>query len=369
MSDDMFLGKPHAASDLFSPLFGPTMGFKTNAYNSKEPPTDIDARRFGEKPYLIYTSWLLNRRFGERKRKGQVHFGHSMSRSVSGEAIKSFPRPALQSNCQRFRGETGFQLYSWYVAFHYTIERQREALLWSYIMLRSDTNRDGNLGWGERQVVMAELEEGMYNEANTTFRTRIFYQVSELLENAGLEAPKVNWDVLWTSLDGPATIRDIECYEFNVNECMAPGFSSPSSDEHYTNPVFSTASIFDRLARQHPQCGDCLIKLILNRVERGFAPILPKADTQANERATVIKALLKYQYTIVEPDALFVMVTDAEQVKNVLLKSLTHGKRNVGQLCLNDDVATNDERAIEKLRKLMKEFFDDLAPEKSVFEI
>lgn len=70
----MFLGKAHAASDLYSPLFGPTMGFKTNSYNTKDPPTDIDARRFGEKPFLIYTSWLLNRRFGGRKRKGQVHF-------------------------------------------------------------------------------------------------------------------------------------------------------------------------------------------------------------------------------------------------------------------------------------------------------
>ena len=368
MSDDMLLGKHHSSSDLYSPLFGPTMGFKTNAYNTREPPTDLDARRFGEKPYLIYTSWLLNRRFGERKRKGQVHFGHSLSRSVTREAIKSFPRPALQSSCQRFRGETGFQLYSWYVAFHYTIERQREALLWSYIMLRSDTNQDGNLGWLERQAVMAELEEGMANEANTTFRTRIFYQVSELLEAAGLEPPKVNLDILWTSLDGPAAIRDTECHEFNVNECMAPGFSTSSSDEHYINPVFSAASILDRVARQHPKCGDCLLKLILNRSARGYSPLLPDGDKQPSLRATVIKALLKYQYTIIEPDALFVMVTDAEQVKHVLLKRLVDGKKDVGQICLNDDVAADDKRAIEDLRETMLKFFKRIAPSKSVFE-
>jgi hypothetical protein len=28
-----------------------------------------DAERFGEKPFLIYTSWLLNRRFGARQRR------------------------------------------------------------------------------------------------------------------------------------------------------------------------------------------------------------------------------------------------------------------------------------------------------------
>lgn len=170
----MLLGKPHAASDIYSPLFGPSLGFKSNSYNTVNPPTDFDARRFGEKPYLIYTSWLLNRRFGERKRKGQIHFGHSMSRSVTREAIQSFPRPAAQSSVQRFRGETGFQLYSWYVVFHYTIERHREVLLWSYIIVRSDTDKNGNLGWAERQIIMEDLEEGMGREGETGFRKRMF---------------------------------------------------------------------------------------------------------------------------------------------------------------------------------------------------
>ena len=49
LSDDMLLGQRHAAADIFSPLFGPVMGFKTNAYNTINPPTEIDAHRFGEK--------------------------------------------------------------------------------------------------------------------------------------------------------------------------------------------------------------------------------------------------------------------------------------------------------------------------------
>jgi Stealth protein CR2, conserved region 2/Stealth protein CR1, conserved region 1 len=71
LSDDMLLGTEHSASDVFSPLFGPVMGFKTNSYSTTSAPTEADAKRFGEKPFLIYTSWLLNRRFGIRKRKGQ----------------------------------------------------------------------------------------------------------------------------------------------------------------------------------------------------------------------------------------------------------------------------------------------------------
>src|SRR6186713_2525734 len=114
----MFLGKNHSAADIYSPLFGTVMSFKFNTYNTKSEPTDKEAARFGEKPSLIYTSWLMNKRFGFRKRKGQVHFGHSLSRRVMKEALQSFPRPEAQSACVRFRGEGKFQLNPWYTTFH-----------------------------------------------------------------------------------------------------------------------------------------------------------------------------------------------------------------------------------------------------------
>ena len=368
----MLLGKPHAASDLYSPLFGPTMGFKMDRYNTREAPTEAQSLLFGERPYHIYTSWLLNRRFGERKRKAPVHFGHSMGRNVTGEAIQSFPRPALQSACQRFRGQSGFQLSSWYTTFHYTIERHREALLWSYIVQRSDINQNGNLGWNERKAIIAELEEGMANEGNITFRTRQFYRVHKFLENAGLEAPKVNVDILWTSLDGPSAIQGLKCQEINIkdwaNECMGPGFSSDSSEKYNNKPIFSSAVIFDRVARQHPKCGDCLLKLILNRAEKGLEPLLPHADSQTEARETAIKALMRYQYTIVEPDALFVMATDSEQVEHVLTKKLLHEKREVGQLCVNDDIPMDDEHFIQKLKQTISSLYQGLVPEQSQFE-
>ncbi|KAL3419134.1 hypothetical protein PVAG01_09356 [Phlyctema vagabunda] len=370
MSDDMLLGKPHAASDLFSPLFGPAMGLKSNSYNTINPPTDNDAHRFGEKPFLIYTSWLLNRRFGVRKRRGQVHFGHSISRSLTREAMATFPSPSAKSACKRFRGEEGFQLYSWYATFHYTIERQREALLWSYIMLKSDKNSDGNLGWDERKTIMADLEEGMANEGRTTYRERMYYKVESSLKSAGLEAPRVNIDTVWTSLDGPFAIRDLECWEFNVDECLAPGFSSSRSDERHTSITFSTATIFDRIAVRDPNCGDCLLKLVLNRVKRGLSPLLPDASSQSSQRKMVIKALAKYQYSIIEPDALFVMVTDAEQVENILINRLVHqGKeRAVGQVCLNDDVALAEESDLLNLRDAISRLFNGLQPDASPFE-
>lgn len=368
LSDDMLLGRPHAASDIYSPLFGPMLAFKTNTYNTLHRPNEADAKRFGEKPWLIYTSWLLNRRFGPRKRKGQAHFGHSLSRKLNREAMQSFPSPQLQSACSRFRGDFGFQLYSWYASFHYTIERHREALLWSYLMHRSDQNHDGYLSWDERQQIVKDLEEGLENEGKSSFRTRTFYQVADILEDAGLEPPKVNLDILWTSMDGPVTVKDVDCFSFDVNDCLAPGFSSKSSFEHQQTPIFSTATILDRVARVQPDCGDCLIKILLHRKPRGLEPLMPNNTTQPKEFETVVKALMRYQYVVNEPDGLFVMVTDAEQVEMTLIKRLLTKKKKVGQLCLNDDVATNDERELEDLHRAMNALFEGLLPEPSRFE-
>ena len=111
-----------------------------------------------------------------------------------------------------------------------------------------------------------------------------------------------------------------------------------------------------------------MIKLLLNRVQKGLSPLLPHADTQAEDRAIAIKALWKYQYTIVDPDAFFVMITDAEQVENVLFKRLIKRKGKVGQLCLNDDVNTEEETAVADVRKVMIKLLETMVPEPSRFE-
>jgi hypothetical protein len=275
----------------------------------------------------------------------------------------------MRSAHQRFRGETGFQLYSWYVIFHYTMERHREALLWSYIMLRSDTNDDGYLDWTERLRIQEDLAEGMGNESPEIFRQRVYYHVDDHLERAGLKPPVVNTDVLWTSLDGPEMIKDLDCDAFDMEDCLAPGFSTSSSDAEARSPVFSAAAIFDRVARQSPRCGDCLIKLVLNRRRAGLGPLLPHAVKKPKQREIVVKALMKYQYTVVNPDAMFYMVTDAEQAEHVLLNPyIKHGKK-AGQICLNDDVITSDEKELEQLRTVMSNLFQGLLPDPSSYEM
>lgn len=235
-------------------------------------------------------------------------------------------------------------------------------------MHRSDADQDGYLSWEERAQITEELREGMENEGATAYRTRHFYHLAETLENAGLEPPKVNLDILWTSMDGPVTTKDLDCFTFDVNDCLAPGFSASSTFAQERTPIFSTATIFDRVARQQPECGDCLIKILLHRVKTGLGPLMPLPN-QLKEHEIVVKALMRYQYVINEPDGLFVMVTDAEQVDTTLIKRLLIKKKQVGQLCLNDDVSTNDHAELKELHSSMTALFEGLFPTPSRFEI
>lgn len=368
-SDDMFLGRRHTASDITTPLFGPVLSFKDAEFNTVDPPTEEDAALFGERPFSVYTSWLLNRRFGQRLRKSQEHLGHALSRTIMREAIGAFPGPQLQSACKRFRGESGFQLYSWFVTFHYLIERHREAMLWSLIIHRADIDGDGYLSWEERRSLLNALRDGMQNEHNGTFRSHASSYTRRSLEEAGLLPPAVNKHYRWTSVDGPATIEGIDCSEFEVNECLGPGFSISMSEYVSRVPAFSTTVVFERLARHKPQCGDCVLKLSLYQTHQGLETILPDKTSQPKAREVVVKALMRYKYAIVDADGLFEMIETASQVRESLMEKFIRGNVQIpGQICLNDDVSTQDEQELTDIRAALKEFLESLFPEKSRFE-
>lgn len=292
------------------------------------------------------------------------------------EAMASFPSPALRGACERFRGESKYQIYPWYAAFHYSIERFREALLWSFVMTRSDTNGDGYLDWSERQALLNAIRPGkraMAGEDTSTpaktseGRDRMFYQLPSIHKKAGLQPPLTNVNVLWTSLDGPETIRNVKCHNFYVDSCLAESFDSPLSDDSYPNPDFTTANIFAQLSRRDPKCGDCLIKFMLSTTPRGLEPLLPP-KSRRKERETVVKALFKYQHTVIEPDAMFVMVKDAEQAEVELLDRTIKRNKHVGQWCLNDDVMTDDSKVVAKVNRVIQTVFKTLFPTKGRWE-
>jgi hypothetical protein len=365
----MFLGKQHAASDIYSPLFGPAMSFKTNRYNQKLIPDENDLRRFGEKPGLIYTSWLLNQRFGPRKRNGQVHIGRSGSRRVISEALASFPSSSLKGSCRRFRNEA-HQHNLWYLSYHYTMERHRETLLWSYL-LRMDMNLNGRLDPEERRMMIEDIETGRAQTERGSIRHSIYAEVLAMYIAAGLEPPKVNNDTLWTSLDGPYMIHGVRCDDFNVTECLNLG-------DREAKLSFSCQTIFKRISFDHGKCGDCMLKFLLEQVPRGLEPLLPPSNQgtiQAHARKLIIKALTKYQYSIVVPNYIFVMINETKSVKEELLAPLFgNGEvkahyQSFGQICLNDDVETTDATELSSIQAALDTFFHRSYPIKTSYEL
>ncbi|KAI1284030.1 hypothetical protein F5Y07DRAFT_407533 [Xylaria sp. FL0933] len=379
LSDDMFLGMDHAASDFYSPLFGNVMAFKSDHYNAKSL-SKGSMPSFGEKPFAYYTSYLLNHRFGERNRQVQAHFAHSVSRAVMSEAMASFPRPSMNGACQRFRGESLYQIYPWFAGFHYSIERFREVLIWSFIALRSDIDSNGYLDFEERSRLLAAIELGkhQFGKRDSTVapppgliyeRDRMYLKIAQLLQQAGLQPPKVNVNVLWTSMDGPATIRKVKCNTFSVDKCLGDSFESSLSDEMSRNPDFTVSNVFARLSQAHPSCGDCLLKFALATVPRGLEPLLPPADTKPKDRDVIIKALKKYQHTIVDTDTMkFFMVKDAEQAKAELLERTIERGTAFGQWCFNDDVMTESPEEVDRVRSIMRRVFETLWPQRTAWE-
>ncbi|KAI0546355.1 hypothetical protein F4679DRAFT_598700 [Xylaria curta] len=373
LSDDMFLGMDHAPSDFYSPLFGHVMAFKPDHYNVKSLGKS-SMPSFGEKPFAYYTSYLLNHRFGERNRQVQAHFAHSVSRAVMREAMASFPRPSMDGACQRFRGEYRYQIYPWFAGFHYCIERFREALIWSFVALRSDINSDGYLDYRERNQLLAAIDLRQQefikrDSAATPLRDRMYLRMAQILRQAGLQPPSVNVNVMWTAIDGPETIRKVKCDNFSVDKCLGDSFASPLSDETSRNPDFAVSNVFSRLSHEHPSCGDCLLKFALAAVSRGLEPLLPSSDKKPKDRNVIIRALKKYQHTIVDTDTMkFVMVKDSEQAKAELLERTIERGTAFGQWCFNDDVMTESPEEVNRVRDIMRRVFETLWPERTAWE-
>jgi len=78
---------------------------------------------------------------------------------------------------------------------------------------------------------------------------------------------------------------------------------------------------------------------------------------------------VKYQHTVMEPEAAFVMVKDAEQAETELLERALKRNKHVSQWCLNDDVMTEDEAAVSRINSVIQTVFQTLFPAKGKWEI
>ncbi|KAJ6530414.1 hypothetical protein DFH09DRAFT_1166275 [Mycena vulgaris] len=263
LNDDCFLLKPLSAADFETPLYGPVfriqfdLGVKSRAPGSVSMGIDKE----GEWPGLEYTNWLLDQRFGKRQRRYLHHVAKVLPVPIMREAAAVWADEMAKTGETRFRGH-GSQVNMVFLTTWYTIEKHRESLLYSFIMLRADADADGVFSSTERQVLIAGLEAKIpiaLREGGSP------HYIDVNLVRAGLETPKETvYD--WLSSDGYPLIHTVRTGSaahctMDVIECFAPG---------------TAIDVFKRVAFDKPQCGDCLIAHLINRSgPEGLAAFLP----------------------------------------------------------------------------------------------
>ncbi|CAD6885387.1 unnamed protein product [Tilletia caries] len=174
-NDDFFLAGHLRAEDVHTPLYGlvlrlqshlPVIGSESG-FLSK-----WDHVKGGEWPSYRRSAYLLDQRFGRREqgRRYLSHVHKSLHRSLLEESRIMFDRPIREAAGSRFRGSTE-SVNTPFLAQTFVVERHREALLWTFFMLRHDVDADGfyaRESGGEWETLLREMGLGSIYTVRST---------------------------------------------------------------------------------------------------------------------------------------------------------------------------------------------------------
>jgi hypothetical protein len=303
MRESMILGDDFSTTDIFSGLFGSTLSFvaDVNWYlkGFRQPHrTTISSGK--EYDRAIYSQWLLNRRFCDRKRHLPSHTPHSIDLSVMKEALESFPQALFETAHQRFSGVTP-ELHVAFTSLHYVIERHREVLIWSYISQRMDKNQDGNIDASELAAIKTDIFQGKRSRRE---RAPVLKDIEVILQDTNTPV-FTRMTPRWTSLDGPYYLESLHNRRcemlINIDDCFDLGHRTTES------------KVIVQSLAAHAICGDCMLHYLLNLSDKGLDPVLPPRDHP--NLANVIKAIRRYSYVIADSQSVFVRSHGIEEMR------------------------------------------------------
>lgn len=327
-----------------------------------------------------YASWLLSKRFGFRRRRHVGHFQRFFSARNVREAQDSFPQDKFLSPSYAFRYEGWQAGLTTMIHYHYDLERHREALLWSYIALTVDDDRNGFLNVSERVQMKLDWEKAM---SEPTKRKEVRPSLKDMpaqLHNAGLDRFKIFNSPYWSSLDGSFHQHDLDtnlCFgkgDYSFEKCFGTDFTADTGRAQ--DPQASVAMILDKIGRDEPLCGDCLIHTLLRTTPRGLEPILPKKQ---EPRQMALKALYRYRYLAGRYESSFHQLGSVKDVEKVLVTKfldkhhLLNGPKSADTahwslLCLNDDISTTKKAELDLVQGIYHKFFTTFFPIPSPLE-
>lgn len=293
----MALGRPLSTSDFASPLYGPVLhiNHQLSIYPQENPLAGL-----GEAPSHHYSAWLLSERFGFRAHHYVVHIQKSHITPLMLETRLIWGDEFSETSQKRFRGN-GKAINSHMLSYGMNIERHREALLWSFFMLKVDQDGDGYISDSELQSAKLMMGwNGLDTKLNlkVAFPRRLSASKPQIEKNFGASNfPKpLASEYEWTSMDGYA-------YSFNLQRGSRqwPLFYEEADDENqerFEEPSCilnlkrcitekrDAESLFKSFAFEQVDCGDCLITHLVGQSgELGLSAFLPEAESNGSYSA------------------------------------------------------------------------------------
>lgn len=420
-NDDYYLGRNLTAADLSSPMFGPVL--LLSRWSTIDP-IENQEDGLGEHPSYRYTTWLLGQRFGVRKRSYIHHVHKTFIRPLVHEYQLMFGDELNFSASQRFRGKGQF-VNQQLMAYNFVMERHREALLWSYFVLRLDQDGDGAYSDSELAQAYADLgfdgkRPGRKVDVPMPLRDTLLHsKVKHVFDTLGVSMPMQS-RYAFSSQDGYALA------ELNFTKKIDnawPDFADPPHSP--TAPIGQPIAVMDwdgcwtsemerdpiklfrHVAFAKPECGDQMITLLVGLSGRtglsAFLPpreaLFPKLSGSASDgrkpqgtphlplnhrwadaafsmrdvarntgwaghsrRVFAMMLIQRYAYTMGSVNLKFDMLTGMKAAKDIFEKFEKEGNRQAHPFFgINDDMSDKD---FDETTQFFQEWMEKMWPAK-----
>ncbi|KAG0326908.1 Xanthine phosphoribosyltransferase 1 [Dissophora globulifera] len=397
LNDDVFLGTPMAAADVWTPLYGFVFHMEPTLLVPPFMHTPDNTLNVGEWDSLQYSNYLLSMQFGPRHRSYLAHVPHVLSVPLLDEIQSMWPEEFEATSSHRFRGEG--QARDVHVSFfmaHYVAERLRETQLSSFWFNRLDANQDGILDWSEREQFLKRVDnwnQVQYEKSTQWPPLPYFQNFSSFVSNSEDHLRQLGMPPTGSStyrlsgLDGypfmlasantTSTVQGLDNRPYMVNDdvqlrrchlnidfCLGSDFKS-STVEAIDHDASTT--IFQRLAFTEFHCGDCLLHMLRQTAtEPGLGSEILPVEKDSKVYQDVVSDLTKYNYVIAMSSYTFVSLMDPFG-SQTFLNQIMNKKATEAFFCINDNV-NNNPRVEAQVRDIFKRFLDQRFPTSSPWE-
>ncbi|GAA5866218.1 hypothetical protein JCM3774_004122 [Rhodotorula dairenensis] len=313
LNDDFFLTRELAITDVASPIYGPVLRLQRDLLVSGVAPENTHDSPDGEWKGLGYSAWLLDERFGARSRPYLLHIAKVIPVPIMKEAQEVFIRELTSTASSRFRGDELTEVQTMFLVTHYVVEKHREALLWSFFLARSDVDGSGTYSLSERRDILTALGHtpGKSTLNVPPHKRTTLANMAAHSGDAGLPAPLQTFPQ-FSSADGYAYTnihtppgrargsgpiwpllavqqgRTEPICTLDFDQCFGSDFLSLGDEAEV-----SAVDVYRRVAFAKPECGDCVIALLVGKSgPRGLEAFLPPStDAQNAVRTELVQPI------------------------------------------------------------------------------